>query len=423
MEETNLTPDLESEINTYDLPPLSPDETAEPTKCFNRSVRRRHGALYKIYAVIAVSILLLTLIFAAGEVYDFIMDDLGTRDMFIRRIFGYGEITNKDGGELADMILRQAFFNLSPKESEPPAVTDPFHEHPPPPVSTQAPIEPETPKETEIEAPPQTPSVTDPVETPAPTPSGKPIISMDMSLLSYGKDYIYNDTSLSPNIGQLLQNELKSYYTPDSDEPLVLIIHTHATESFMPEGTTHYDDSGEIARSDDIRENMVAVGAEFARVLNENGIPTLHCEILHDAESYRLSYERSAETIARYLEEYPSIKYIFDLHRDSLMRSTGELISAVSSVNGKNHAQIMPVVGSGFRGYEGNLTLALKLREKLNGEYTNLCRPVCLRESVYNQNLAPVSLLLEMGTSGNTLAESKASAVLVADALAKLIKE
>ena len=123
-----------------------------------------------------------------------------------------------------------------------------------------------------------------------------------------------------------------------------------------------------------------------------------------------------------YLEKYPSIRYVFDIHRDSVMNSAEELISAVTYVDGQRFAQIMPVVGSGYNGYEGNLIFALKLRELLNDEYTSLSRPICLRESQYNQGLAPVSLLLEIGTSGNTLSDAKRAAVLTADAITELIR-
>ena len=197
----------------------------------------------------------------------------------------------------------------------------------------------------------------------------------------------------------------------------------YATEAFMPDGATYYTDSGELARSENVNENMIAVGEAFASTLESSGIETIHCTILHDKESYRESYSRSAETIKWYLEQYPSIRYVFDLHRDSLMKSTEELISATTYINGERYAQIMPVIGSGFMGYEHNLIFALKLREALNTKYTNISRPVCLRESQYNQSLAPISILLEIGTSGNTLAEAKRSAHITAKAVSYIIKE
>ena len=425
-----------TEVNTYDLPEIAYTEDAFDTQCFNtkRKKRRLKLSFYKIYSFLSISILLITLIFAAPEILEFIMDDLGTEDMFVRRIFGYGAIINGDKYDFYQMILDQSFADLSidkNKNSEPPKPNSPPTAEVPESSAQSSSLQ--TPSETPPTSSPtitdkipvSSPTPTTPVITPSPTPppaNSKPIISMDMSLLSYGAYYIYNNTSLTPNTEKLANATINTHYDPSSDAPLVLVVHTHTTEAYMPEGATYYIDEGELARSKDASENMIAVGVEFARVLNENGINTIHCTVVHDAESYLMSYQRSAETIEKYLKEYPSIKYVFDLHRDSLMRSNGELISAATSINGTDCAQIMPVVSNGFDGWESNFTLALKLRQKLNGDYTNLCRPVCLRESLYNQNLAPVSLLLEIGTSGNSLSQAKSAAALVAEALAELIK-
>ena len=159
---------------------------------------------------------------------------------------------------------------------------------------------------------------------------------------------------------------------------------------------------------------MVAIGKEFVRVLEENGIVTIHCTILHDKESYRESYSRAAETIKEYLRLYPNIGYVFDLHR--------ELVSSMTQIGGESSAQVMAVVGSAYDGWEENMTFALKLRALLNGENPKLCRPVCLRSSGYNQQLAPISLILEVGTSGNSLSEAKKAAALAAEAVSRLIK-
>ena len=419
--------DIQKEINTYDIPELSFEERDERTQCFNSgtSKRRKKRFLYRVYSFFSILTVFLTLVFSASELINFVMDDMGTQDMLMKRIFGIGADEVGDGKALVELILNQTFADLSiTKHDEAPPIDDNHSTITPDdnngPVIQKPPADTDDKKEEAESSPvvdPPSPDNKPPLEE-----NARPIIQMDMSLLNYGQNYIYNDTVLSPNIKLLSAAKLTDRYDESSEAPLVLIIHTHTTESFMPEGATHYIDEGEIARSSDPNENMIAVGAEFARILEENGINALHCTVVHDAESYRLSYQRSAETIAKYLEEYPSIQYVFDLHRDSIMRSSGELVSAVASIEGKSFAQIMPVISGGFDGYEENLAFALQLRRTLNAKYQNLCRPVCLRESTYNQNLAPVSVLLEIGTSGNTLKEAKASAALVAEAVADLIK-
>ncbi len=258
------------------------------------------------------------------------------------------------------------------------------------------------------------------------------VVPMDLSLTSYGNSYIYNSTGYTPNTGALLASKLSFsddlIYLSGSNEPLVLILHTHATESYLPDGSISYlDTGGEMARSDNIAENVVAAGEVMAKILNENGVPTLHCTLLHDKLQYKDSYARAEITIKQYLEQYPSIKLVIDLHRDAVIKSTGEIVRPVTLVNSQPTAQVMCVVGSDWGGescesWQNNLALALQLRERLNSKYTSLCRPTYLRSSTYNQELAPYSLLLEMGACGNSLEEAKRAASLVANELSLIIK-
>ena len=258
------------------------------------------------------------------------------------------------------------------------------------------------------------------------------IIPMDLSLTSYGNGYIYNSTGYSPNAEALLASKLSFsddvIYLSGNTEPLVLILHTHATESYLEDGAISYKDTGgELARSENISENVVSVGEVMAKILNENGIPTLHCTLLHDKPQYKDSYARAEATIKEYLARYPSIKLVIDLHRDAVIKSTGEIVRPVTSVDGDAVAQVMCVVGSDWGGqacdgWQDNLALALQLRERLNSKYTSLCRPTYLRTSTYNQELAPYSLLLEIGACGNSLAEAKRAAELVANELVFIIK-
>ena len=71
--------------------------------------------------------------------------------------------------------------------------------------------------------------------------------------------------------------------------------------------------------------------------------------------------------------------------------------------------------------WQDNLSLALKLRKELNDKYLNLCRPIELRETSYNQELSRYSLHIEIGASGNNLKEAKRSCELVAQAIAEIL--
>ena len=260
-----------------------------------------------------------------------------------------------------------------------------------------------------------------------------PILPMDLSLSAYGAGYIQNLTGLSPDTEALLYGPLQPKPTlrplANTDEPLVLILHTHGSESYSADGAISYREGNEELRSENIEENVVAVGKALANALETKGISTLHCTVLHDRVQFKDSYARAEQTIRAYLAEYPSIKLVIDLHRDAIIKSTGEMVRPVTlNADGEATAQVMCVVGSSWGGekndhWEGNLSLALKLRAELNANTKNLCRPPYLRGATYNQEFSPYSLLLEIGSGGNSLAESKRAAVLVADALSKFIPQ
>jgi stage II sporulation protein P len=260
-------------------------------------------------------------------------------------------------------------------------------------------------------------------------PKGEiPILPMDLSLISYGASHINNATGLTPDIPTLLQSRLDEGSNWTTDAPVVLILHTHGTESYSDDGAISYrDDGSELARSDDIHQNVVSVGRVFAEELERLGIRTIHCMTMHDKNGYKDAYARAEETIRVYLEKYPSIRLVIDLHRDSIVSSEGNLIRPVTVVNGEAVAQVMCVVGSDWGGEEnqrwrGNLSLALQLRSTLNESFGNICRPTYLKASTYNQEIAPYSLLLEIGASGNSLEEAQRAAIVVARSLAELIK-
>ena len=260
-------------------------------------------------------------------------------------------------------------------------------------------------------------------------PGETPIVPMNLSLSSYGNGYFHNDTSKSIDVKTMLESKIDILTSTEGypqSAPLVLIVHTHGTESYSKNGAiSFYDDGGELARTDNENENVVAIGRVISEVLNEKGISTVHCTIMHDKLQYKDAYKRSEETIKEYLKKYPSIKMVIDVHRDSILKSTGELVRPVTEVDGNAAAQLMLVVGGSDSSvyWQQNLALALNLRQTLNDKYNDLCRPPYLKSSNYNQDLAPYSILLEAGASGNSLEEVTVSARLFADALAEYFKK
>lgn len=209
--------------------------------------------------------------------------------------------------------------------------------------------------------------------------------------------------------------------------PQVLIVHTHGSEAYtMPPGQA-YEPSGDC-RTIDNQFNVVRVGDEIARTLEEAGLTVLHDDTLHDYPEYSGAYGRSLETVERYLAEYPTIRFVLDVHRDAISDGDGSPYKVISSVDGRSAAQMSFVIGTDGGGLEHpqwreNLKFAAAVQQELAERYPTLMRPITVRNSRYNQHTTTGSLLVEMGAAGNSLDEALLSARLLGEALSAVILE
>ncbi len=230
---------------------------------------------------------------------------------------------------------------------------------------------------------------------------------------------MHNGTSLNPDLAALYAQPLVWELTGDA--PTVLILHTHATESFTQTRQDTYQATSAYRTLDESR-NMVSVGAYVADCLEQGGITVLHDTTLHDYPEYNGSYARSRDTIRQYLAKYPTIRLVLDLHRDASDDAAGQQLGTYAQVDGEEAAQLMLVVGSpagglSHAGWQDNLSLAAKLQGVLEQRYPGLCRPVNLRTERFNQDLLPGTLLIEMGAAGDTRQEVLRTGKALADSI------
>ena len=247
------------------------------------------------------------------------------------------------------------------------------------------------------------------------------------TLIRIGEGLLRNDTKYDNDEIKGWLEEAKSLTLKAGEEPQVLIYHTHATESFERYDSAFYD-TRNTWRSTDNNNNMVAVGAAMAHALEEAGITVIHDTTQHDYPSYNGSYERSAQTISDYLEQYPSIKIILDLHRDAMERENQTIIKPVVEIDDKKAAQIMIIAGAdngsmGMENWRQNMRFACDFQNTMEASYPQLTRPILLSHRKYNQHLSTGALLLEFGSNANTLEEAVYSAEMAGRALAELIHQ
>lgn len=238
---------------------------------------------------------------------------------------------------------------------------------------------------------------------------------------------VKNTTGHDIDIGSLLEKDL-GFTMDDSSEVQVLIVHTHATEGYMDYDNGTYHESFS-SRNTDNSKNVCAVGDAIAAELSKQGIGVINDKTQHDNPSYSGSYDRSFETINSYLEKYPSIKVVLDIHRDSIGYG-GEQgkTKPTFTFDGKKAAQIM--IMSGYDGtgeynfpfWEENLVFALKLQKTAEDMFPGMTRPLYFGDFAYNMNVNNGSLLIEMGTDMNTLDEAVYSGELLGKVLAKVLQ-
>ena len=211
------------------------------------------------------------------------------------------------------------------------------------------------------------------------------------------------------------------------DAPQILILHSHGSEAYTPVSGTDIVWSGD-SRTTDFRYSVVRVGDEMASVFQEAGITVLHDRTLYDYPNYTGSYDRSLAAINSYLSQYPSIRFILDVHRDYIADSKGRPYKVISEIEGVGKAaQLTLVMGSDGSGathprWMENLKLAVAVQEQVLSEYPTLMRPLLLRKSRYNQHATTGSMLIEVGAAGNAPEEAVLAARLFAEQMVVVLQ-
>ena len=217
----------------------------------------------------------------------------------------------------------------------------------------------------------------------------------------------------NPTFDDEITNYIEDTTNISYDNPIIYIYNTHQLEEYN--SNMIYDYS--------IKPNVMIASYVLKEKLADYNIPSVVetgniKEYLNNNNlKYSYSYEASRYFINEAKKEYNTLKYYIDIHRDSALREKTYL-----ELNGKKYARVMFVVGLEHDGYEANLNLAYKLNSILEERYPDLCRGVLKKKGpnvngIYNQDLSPNSMLIEVGGVDNTIDEVYNSIEALAEAL------
>ncbi len=268
------------------------------------------------------------------------------------------------------------------------------------------------------DAKPLTPQERPPESTPVPTEPA-PQLKSETITIDKGMN-VSNSTSYSVSPQDFL--ELPLGFSLDSSGPQILIMHTHTTESFSEE--TYTKDAPD--RNLDAEKNITSIGAAIAETFRQQGIEVIHDKTVHDYPSYNGAYQKAAATINKNLAQNKSIKVVLDVHRDGITRDDGTKVKLVTDIDGRKTAQIMLVVGTDTNLshplWRENFKFASKIQAKAIEMFPSLMRPIDIRQERFNEQLTTGSLIVEVGSNGNTLEEAIRGGRCIAEVISKVLK-
>ena len=200
---------------------------------------------------------------------------------------------------------------------------------------------------------------------------------------------------------------------------MVLIYHTHATESYLQTEAGSYVET-EPGRTENTKYNVVAVGNALQKALEARGFSVIHDTTDVEGEDITSAYSRSLTL----MQKYDNVDLYIDLHRNS-SKQKGRSDNTIL-IDNVPYAKLFFVVGTGIGTYDGeydtlpdwknNYTFALSLMDAITAKQTDLVKPIRLKVGRFNQHMG-LCLLAEIGTNADTLQAALNTVPYLADAI------
>ena len=135
------------------------------------------------------------------------------------------------------------------------------------------------------------------------------------------------------------------------------------------------------------------------------------------------SYIASRYFINQTMEQHNSIELFIDLHRDAISYNDSYI-----QIEGKDCAKTLFVIGLENPNYQNNLKTVEKLNSIIKNKSPNLSRGIMKKQGdgvngVYNQDLSPNVILIEIGGHENNIEEVNNTLDLMAIVIKEYINE
>lgn len=216
-----------------------------------------------------------------------------------------------------------------------------------------------------------------------------------------------------------ISSYIEDPYKVDISKPIIYLYNTHQLENYNNKNLSIYN----------ITPNVLMASYILKEKLNKNGISTIVedtnlSEFLNlNHWNYASSYKATRMLLLEKMNKYDSLKYFIDIHRDSVNRN-----STTVTINNKNYAKILFVIGLEHKNYEYNLEVTNKLNDLIKETYPSLTKGIYKKsgkgvDGIYNQDVDKNCILIEIGGVDNTIEEVYNTLDVLSNVLTKFVGE
>ena len=229
----------------------------------------------------------------------------------------------------------------------------------------------------------------------------------------------YKENTLNYLNKNLRQKKTIPVIKEESKDPLIYIYNTHQTEEYETSTILDYSIKPTVTITNYILEEIFDKNKLYTYV-EESNIK----EILNkNSWNYSYSYKATRILLEQRKQEYPTLKYFIDIHRDSITKDKTTI-----HINDKSYAKILFLIGLENPNYQENLSFTEKLNNLINQKYPNLSKGIYKKggpgvNGVYNQDFSKYLILVEMGGYQNTPIEVLNSSLALAECFMEVINE
>ena len=224
-----------------------------------------------------------------------------------------------------------------------------------------------------------------------------------------------------------ITEDYQKYIKESEEEPtikeespfIIYLYNTHQTEEYAPSSFAEFSINPTVVMNNYILQDIFNKKG-FKTYVEESSIK----EILNlNNWNYSNSYKASRILLEQAKEQYPTLQYFIDIHRDSLEKGKTTI-----TIQEKDYAKILFIVGMENNNFEPNLNLTEKIHNKINEIYPGLSKGIYKKSGpgvngVYNQDFSGNTILIEIGGYENTTTEVLNSAVAFARCFLEVIHE